>query len=193
MENYNRAYTYRASGLHWSMPSEHLPDPEAPMYYAATGFLGEMGIFSTGVGTTRPFHYVLAPWIDPDALISKLTVQNLPGVVFLPAQVRPYYGLFQQKRVPGIELVVTDPGSFDPVLTGVSILQTLWVLYPDKIPLKNQTAAEGLDTLLGGPALRTAITEGKDTGELNKLIRASLADYRSKRRQFLIYPEGQAQ
>ncbi|OQA05810.1 MAG: hypothetical protein BWY66_02225 [bacterium ADurb.Bin374] len=191
MENYQRDVTYRNCGLHWTMPSEHLPDPESPLYYATTGFLGEMGIFSTGVGTTRPFHYVLAPWIDPDALISKLTVLNLPGVAFLPTTVRPYYGLFQQKRVPGIEIVVTDHSSYDPVVTGIAILHTLWTLYPDKIPLSNQTAAEGVDTLLGGSDIRTAIIQKKGMDEIRSRIRSSVSDFLTKRKQFLIYPEAQ--
>ncbi len=190
MENYRRNDTYRAIGLHWALPSEHLPDPESPVYYATTGFLGEMGIFSTGVGTTRPFHYVLAPWIDPDALISKLAVQNLPGVAFLPTAARPYYGLFQQKRVPGIEIVVTDHQVYDPVMTGIAILHALWALYPDNIPLSNQTAAEGVDILLGGSTIRTAIIQGKGIDEIRGLVKAPLTDFLAKRKQFLIYPEG---
>ena len=150
-----------------------------------------MGIFSTGVGTTRPFHYVLAPWIDPDALISKLAVLNLPGVAFLPTAVRPYYGLFQQKRVPGIEIVVTDHQAYDPVGTGIAILHALWALYPDNIPLSNQTAAEGVDILLGGSDIRTAIIQGKGMDEIRGLVKASVSDFMKKRKQFLIYPEGQ--
>lgn len=189
MENYHRSATYRSCGLHWSMPSEHLPDPESPIYYATTGFLGEMGIFSTGVGTTRPFHYILAPWIEPDALVSKLAGQRLPGVTFLSTSVRPYYGLFQQKKTPGIEIIVTDHQAYDPVTTGIVILQTLWTLYPDKIPLSNQTAAEGVDILLGGSMIRTAIIQGKGTDELKQIIQSSLTDFMVKRREFLIYPE----
>ncbi|HEY9068765.1 MAG TPA: DUF1343 domain-containing protein [Candidatus Ozemobacteraceae bacterium] len=189
MENYQRSMTYRETGLHWALPSEHLPDPEAPLYYATTGFLGELGIFSTGVGTTRPFHYILAPWIDPDALISRLLSKRLAGVSFLPVEVRPYYGLFAQKRVPGIEIVITNTTIFDPVMTGVLILQSLRSLYPDKIPLGNRAAADGLDTLLGGPAVREAIDADKDADEIRRLIQATLTEYRARRRAFLIYPE----
>lgn len=48
---------------------DHIPEPDSPLFYAVTGFLGEMGVFSTGVGTNRPFHYVLAPWIDGELLL----------------------------------------------------------------------------------------------------------------------------
>ncbi|HOY67415.1 MAG TPA: DUF1343 domain-containing protein [Candidatus Ozemobacteraceae bacterium] len=189
MENYRRSMTFRETGLHWALPSEHLPDPDAPLYYATTGFLGELGIFSTGVGTTRPFHYILAPWIDPDALISRLLSKRLAGVSFLPVEARPHYGLFAQKRVPGIEIVVTDTAVYDPVMTGVLLLQSLRSLYPDKIPLANRAAAEGLDTLLGGPAVREAIDAEKDADEIRRLIQATLTEYRARRREFLIYPE----
>lgn len=189
MEGYSRRMSYRQTGLHWLPPSDHLPEPETPLYYATTGFLGEMGVFSTGVGTTRPFHYVLAPWIDGELLAQKLSRHQLPGVRFLPTSVKSYYGLYQQKKIPGIEIVIEEPGIYDPFLTGVAILRNLWEIYPDKIPLANPAVSSGLDTLLGGPQVRTAIQKGTPLFQILAEIQPRLLDYRKRRKAFLIYPE----
>lgn len=189
MEGYSRDLTFRETGLHWIPPSDHLPEPESPSFYAITGFLGEMGVFSTGVGSTRPFHYILAPWIDGELLSQKLARHQLPGVKFIPTGIKPFYGLYQLKRTPGIEIVIEDPLQFDPFLIGVAILRTLWELYPDKIPLANPAISSGLDTLLGGPQVRIGIQKGTPLFQILTEIQPKLLQYRQRRQSFLIYPE----
>ncbi|MBI3039862.1 DUF1343 domain-containing protein, partial [bacterium] len=183
-----RAFDYRETMLHWVPPSDHLPEPDSPSYYAITGFLGEMGIFSTGVGYTRPFHYILAPWIDGELLAAKLSKYNLPGVRFIPSLVKPYYGLYQQKTIPGIEIIIRDNINFDPVLTGIAIIRTLRELYPIKIPLEHPAISEGLDTLLGGPSVRNALIAGTPLMRILTDWQPHLEEYRKKRRSFMIYP-----
>ena len=189
MEGYSRSMTFKDTGLHWVPPSDHIPEPDSPLFYAVTGFLGEMGVFSTGVGTNRPFHYVLAPWIDGELLSQKLERHKLAGVRFIPASEKPYYGLFSQKQTTGIEIVVTDRLTFDPFLAGMAILRALNELYPERIPLNNAAAAEALDTLLGSSKVRGGILGGQTLMQIHAGLQSNLNDYLKKRREFLIYPE----
>lgn len=189
MEGYSRNMSFRDTNLHWVPPSDHIPEADSPIFYATTGFLGEMGVFSTGVGTTRPFHYVLSPWIDGELLAQKLQKHKLPGVRFLQAATRPYYGLYAQKEITGIELVITDRVVYDPFLTGAAILKALWELYPERIPLLNPAAAEALDTLLGSSKVRKAILNGQPLMELYASLQPDLADFLKKRKEFMIYPD----
>lgn len=187
MEGYTRSMTYRDTGLVWIHPSDHLPEPETPLYYATTGFLGEMGVFSVGVGTTKPFQYILAPWIDGELLSNKLQKMNLAGVKFLPVQVMQYYGLFQQKKIPGVQIIVCDANVYDPVITGISILKALYELYPDKIPLNNSHVANALDSLLGTTYIRNAIVKGIPLFQIQSEINLSLKNYLKIREEFIIY------
>ncbi|HNX75602.1 MAG TPA: DUF1343 domain-containing protein [Candidatus Rifleibacterium sp.] len=189
MEGYSRGMSYRDTGLHWVPPSDHIPEADSPMYYAVTGFLGEMGVFSTGVGTNRPFHYILAPWLDGEVLAQKLERHKLAGVRFISASEKPYYGLFAQKKCQGIEIVITDPLTFDPFIAGTAILRSLYEIYPDRIPLTNPAAAEALDTLLGSSRVRNGILGGQTLMQVHTSIQASLKDFINKRKEFLIYPE----
>ncbi|MBP5468930.1 MAG: DUF1343 domain-containing protein, partial [Candidatus Riflebacteria bacterium] len=47
MEGYRRGMIYADTGLHWVPPSDFIPESTTPFYYAATGFIGEIGVFST--------------------------------------------------------------------------------------------------------------------------------------------------
>ena len=65
MKNYYRGSTLEELGLIWIPTSPHVPSSITPMYMVATGILGELGIFSIGVGYTTPFMTIAAPWINP--------------------------------------------------------------------------------------------------------------------------------
>lgn len=189
MEGYRRNMTYSDTGLHWIPPSDHIPEPTTPLYYAATGFIGEIGVFSTGVGTNRPFHYILAPWIDGEILTFRLEAYKLPGVRFISAREKPYYGLYSGQVTAGIELVITDINTFDPFLTGTAILKTLYDLYPDRIPLQNQAAAEAIDSLAGSSVVRASILTKQPLMQIYNIVQSELNDFIKKRNEFLIYNE----
>lgn len=189
MEGYRRDMSWHETGLHWVPPSDHIPEPDTPAFYAATGFIGEMGVFSTGVGTTRPFRYILAPWIDGEMLAQRLNRHHLPGIVFVTATQKPYYGLYAQRKTTGIEMVITDRAVFDPFLAGMAILKNLYELYPNRIPLNNPAAAEAIDTLLGSQKIRQSIISGLPLMQIWSSLQSDIAEFNGKRREFLIYPE----
>ncbi len=189
MEGYKRSMTYTDTGFHWIPPSDFIPEPTTPIYYATTGFIGEIGVFSTGVGTNRPFHYVLAPWIDGEILAERLETYNMPGVRFIPVQEKPYYGLYSGQVTNGIEIVIKNQESFDPFLTGAAILKSLYELYPDRIPLKNQAAAEAIDCLAGSASIREMITSNQLLMQIYSSIQPNLTQFIQKRSEFLIYPD----
>jgi len=189
MEGYHRNMSFRETALHWVPPSDHIPEPETPIYYAATGFLGELGVFSTGVGTNRPFRYVLAPWLDGEMLARKLERYKIPGVRFIPASEKIYYGLFANRTIGGVEIVINNFKSFDPPLAGMAILKSLYEMNAERIPLTNPAAAEALDTLLGNRFIRNGIVSGQSLMEIYSSTQRELGEFIKKRREFLIYPE----
>ena len=189
MEKYNRQFSYKETGLHWIPPFDHVNEGDTPIYYAVTGILGEMGVFSTGVGTTRRFRYILAPWIDGEILSDLITKLNLPGLSVIPTTQTPYYGLFANKKINGVELIITDKSKFDPFKCCVAFLKTLYDLYPQQIPLKNHTVSEALDILVGNEAMREGILKGQSIETICDSVKIEQTDFLNKRQQFLIYPE----
>src|ERR1700722_5214618 len=44
MLGWKRTMSYKDTGLHWIPTSPHVPEHDSPLFYAATGILGELGI-----------------------------------------------------------------------------------------------------------------------------------------------------
>ncbi len=189
MEGYSRGLSFKETGLHWIPPFAHVNSETTPLYYSITGILGEMGVFSTGVGTTRPFRYVLAPWLDGELLAQSLEKLQLQGIKFIPTQETPYYGLFSQKLVKGVELVVMDFETIDPFKCTLGILKTLYELYPDQIPLNNETLASSMNILVGDEAMCEGILQKVSINSLFTSVEESQQEFLTKRKQFLIYAE----
>jgi len=129
MENYNRKMYFEETGLSWILPSPNLPTVESCFAFNATCIFEGTNI-SEGRGTTKPFQFVGAPWIDGAALADKLNSHDLPGVVFRPHYFTPLnYHPRDGKHVGdlcgGVEMHITDRETFTPVMTGITMLYTI--------------------------------------------------------------------
>ena len=80
---------------------------------------------SEGRGTTRPFEFFGAPWIDGVKLTSYLNQAGLPGVHFREAAFEPGFQKFQGEVCRGCQIHVKDRESFQPVRTALAILAHL--------------------------------------------------------------------
>lgn len=129
MEGWQRWMSYMDTGLTWVPTSPHVPEAVTPLYYPATGILGELSLVSIGVGYTLPFQLVGAPWIDANVLAENLNKHRFPGVYFLPWHFKPFYGRYAKEVCHGVLLRITDPLNYLPVTTQYLILGTLKNLY----------------------------------------------------------------
>jgi uncharacterized protein YbbC (DUF1343 family) len=159
-DGWRRALTQWESGLPFLPPSPNLKDLESLFHYPGT-CLFEGTALSVGRGTDAPFRQIGAPWLDPARVIAALPRERLAGVRFLPARFTPLApgdGKHPGLPVQGIRLVLTDPASYDPVLTTVVLLATIRRIHPDSIGFR----AAGFDRLAGGSGLREALLAGLD-------------------------------
>lgn len=133
MKGWKRSMTFKDTGLSWIPTSPNVPDAETPLYYPATGILGELGLVSIGVGYTLPFKVIGAPWIEAEKLTAKLRQEKIPGVLFRPFYFRPFSGKFSHQNLEGVLITVTDPSKFKPVTTQYRIIDALKTLYPAQV------------------------------------------------------------
>jgi uncharacterized protein YbbC (DUF1343 family) len=162
VQGWARRDRHDATGLPWVLPSPNIPTLDTATVYPATGLV-EGTVLSEGRGTTRPFELVGAPWLDA-RLAAALTERALPGVVFREAVFRPTFGKHAGDTVRGVQLHLTDATAFDPVATGVALLQAVAQLHPDE-PLwwpAEPGRPPFVDLLWGSPALREGIDRGAD-------------------------------
>ena len=108
MEGYNRKMSFADTGMPWVLPSPHQPNAESALYYPATGILRELYYVSIGVGYTMPFKLVAADWVDAAELNRRLNALEIPGVMFRPIHIKPFYSTGKGENLQGVEIYVTD-------------------------------------------------------------------------------------
>lgn len=168
MTGWRRNMHFADTGLPWVMTSPNIPTPETALVYPGTGILGGTNV-SEGIGTTRPFEFVGAPWLNADFLAWRLNRLKLPGVIFRPAYFVPQYGLYQGQQCSGVQLHITDAKAFKPIKTGMYILREVQELGGQNFQFRRPNAPDGsLDLIIGDNRLRTgkvAVTELLDEWE----------------------------
>ncbi|MDR3037837.1 MAG: DUF1343 domain-containing protein, partial [Candidatus Adiutrix sp.] len=133
-ENWRRALYFPETGLPWVRPSPNLPTFEAAWVYPGQ-VIWEGTNISEGRGSTRPFTLLGGPFINPRVLAARLKKLDLPGLAFRTAHFQPTSNKWAGQICRGLELYPLSK-SFQPYLTGLSLLQIILELYPDGLCLK---------------------------------------------------------
>jgi uncharacterized protein YbbC (DUF1343 family) len=195
LDGWDRAMTWADTGRPWIAPSPNMPAAATALLYPGACLI-EATELSEGRGTTRPFHLVGAPGIEPPALADHLGARALPGVAFLPTYFRPQFQKHRGEICGGVELVVTDPGAFHSYRTGVELLRAVGLVAPRALVWRRaayEFVADrpALDLLTGGPDCRLALAAA-DGAALDAWMASWAADeaaFREERRAILLYPE----
>ena len=132
MEGWTRNMDFRATGMPWVLPSPHQPTPESALYYPTSGILGELGYMSIGVGYTEPFKLFCAEWIDAEELAKRLNARNIPGMMFRPIHIKPFYSVGAGSDIQGVELYITDLDAAPLSMIQFYVMEELADMHPDK-------------------------------------------------------------
>jgi uncharacterized protein YbbC (DUF1343 family) len=147
---------------------------------------------SEGRGTTRPFEFFGAPFLNPYELTMRLDRMLLPGVRFRPCHFEPTFQKYAGEFCGGAQLHVLDRQAFRPVETAVSILHAVRQLAPTEFawrppPYEYEEEKMPIDILWGSEALRVAIDAGVSAGEILEETRTDVRDFEQLVDSFLLY------
>ena len=156
MRGWRRRMDYAATGLPWVLPSPHIPHAETALFYPATGILGELGTLSIGVGYTLPFQLFAAPWIDAAQLARRMNALRVPGVIFRPIYLKPFYATFKGEFIQGVQVHLTDARRAALGELQFLVMQELATLYPSHNPLQEADSVRlrMFDKVCGSPEIR---------------------------------------
>lgn len=191
MSEWRREMFWEATGLPWVPPSPNMATPDTARVYPG-GCLIEGTNLSEGRGTTRPFEWIGAPFIEPDRWAAALSAQRLPGVVFRPCVFQPTFHKWKGRECGGVQLHVTDQERFKPYLTGLALIATARRLYPRgfawrRPPYEFERKRLPIDLLLGSERVRRQLERGLPLPEIEASWRGELGAFRQARRKFLLY------
>lgn len=161
MKGWKRSLTFDQTGLPWVLTSPHIPHATSAYYYAASGILGEFSFMSIGVGYTLPFQLFAKDSIDASALSQRLNKLQLPGVLFRPIFLKPFYAVGQGKNYSGVQFYLTDYKKVRLTEIQFYVMQEMAALYPEKKCFGSETEKryDMFDKVCGSDQIRLLIAK----------------------------------
>ena len=185
-EGWDRREWFDAFDLPWVYPSPNMPILETAAIYPGM-CLFEATTLSEGRGTTRPFHLVGAPWIDPQRFVTLAEEgaerAGLTGVGFRPAAFTPGFQKHAGVGCRGLEVHVFDRDRMNATLLGMVLVDAAYRCDPGGFgwrqePYEFIDDVPAIDLLTGSPEFREAVENGGS-------IRAVLDGWEAQRQLFL--------
>ncbi|OEU96565.1 exo-beta-N-acetylmuramidase NamZ domain-containing protein [Streptomyces oceani] len=173
--------------LPWVPPSPNMPTPETATAYPGTGYFEGTNL-SEGRGSTRPFEFIGAPYLDYH-YSDRLNARELPGVRFRECYFVPTFSKHKEKTCAGVQLFVTDPRRFEPVPAAVAMLveASRYDEFAWREDDWDKERPYWIDKLSGSTRLRKMIDSGAEPEEIATHWRGDVRDFERARRKYLLY------
>ncbi|MCX7918281.1 MAG: DUF1343 domain-containing protein [bacterium] len=176
MVGWRRSQWFDETGLQFIPPSPNMPTVDTALVFPGLCFIEGINV-SEGRGTTRPFEWIGAPWIDAEALAAELNKLDLPAVRFRPTYFTPHYSKYKGELCNGIQTHILDRNTFNAPMIGLYVVKTIHDMFPEKFQwIKYENYF--FDLLLGTDKVRLAIDKHRSISDL-------LAEWKKEIKQFL--------
>lgn len=188
MEGWNRDMTFDQTGLPWVPTSPHIPHEYSAYFYVATGIMGELGVFSEGVGYTLPFQVFAAEWIDERELAERMNELEIPGVIFRPVVFKPFYGRDQGKTLHGVQIHFNDYTKADLMKLQFWFMQVHKEMYPDKNVFemgKNRWSM--FEKVTGTDQIRKLFSKNYKVSDIEEYLSKDTASFIEKSSTYYLY------
>ncbi|HLR63637.1 MAG TPA: DUF1343 domain-containing protein [Lentibacillus sp.] len=183
MKGWKRTMHFEDTGLPWVMTSPNIPTRNTAYLYAGTELLDDTTL-TTGLGTTRPFELVGAPWIDGEALAEEMNDRDIAGVTFRSAYFTPMFGKYEGEMVGGVQVHMDDPSQVDLVNLGLHLVDAMRDQNPEKFEMTSSYA-----NLIGDTEVPDMIMNNEPVEDIIGSWREELDTWvEDVRNQYLMYP-----
>jgi uncharacterized protein YbbC (DUF1343 family) len=189
MKGWKRSMTFDQTGLPWVLTSPHVPHATSSFYYAASGILGEFSFMSIGVGYTLPFQLFAKDSIDAQLLSKKLNDLQLPGVLFRPIYLKPFYAVGQGKNYSGVEFYLTDYKKVRLTEIQFYVMQVMAGLYPGKRCFGPDTEKryDMFDKVCGSDQIRLLMAKNMKVEDMLPYWRKDEAAFQQLSKKYYLY------
>jgi uncharacterized protein YbbC (DUF1343 family) len=177
MQGWQRGMAWTDTGLRWVPTSPNIPRATSPLYYVATGLIGELAGIETGCGGPMPFEIVMARGLNVDSFVRYLRGQNFPGVTF-----QPYVSGVHQ----GAQLKIDPHAQADLTALGVYILADI----NHGANVFRNSNGEHLNMFYkcyGSESIRGQIEKGVPPGRIVAGWAPGVARFDAERKSYLLY------
>ncbi len=174
MKEWWRNSLFTQTGLPWVLPSPNMPTEKTAVVYPGM-VLFEGTNVSEGRGSTIPFELFGAPYVNTALLRKKIEQRKLPGCVLREHNFLPTFQKWKGQYCFGMQIHITNPGSFKPVYTAATILEAIIKTSPKGSfsfttpPYEYEYELMPFDILSGNSQLRECLERGEDLENLKVL------------------------
>ncbi len=188
MKGWNRKMTFEDTGLEWVLSSPHIPRPSTAPYYVATGVMGELQVFTEGVGYTLPFQMFAAEWIDPHKLADAMNGLGLEGVIFRPVVFKPYYGKWAKKEMKGVQIHIVDADKFNLMGLQFMFMDVHHRMYPDiDVYTLSEKRHAMFDKVTGSSKIRETFFKNYKYSDIEPIMYEDVESFRDLSRRYYLY------
>lgn len=186
MHGWRRSMWYDQTGLPWVPPSPNMPTLETATLYPGACLIEGTNL-SEGRGTTKPFEWIGAPWIDADRWAETLNDLCLPGVRFRPIHFTPAFSKYANQPCDGVQIHVTVRDVLKPTEVGLHLIETAIRDYPDRFAFWENRGRYFFDLLAGTADLRSSLMAGEPSTEILQRWEKDAAAFADRRRRYVLY------
>ena len=188
---WSRAALFSETGLPWVLPSPNMPTFDTALVYPGQ-CLWEGTNISEGRGTTRPFEFFGAPFIDGAALMAALSPEDFPGLGLRVVHFKPTFQKHSGQSCGGLQLHIRDPREVRSLESAWALLAACWRNWPEFCQWRTERYEfvddrPAIDLLSGGPWLREMVEAGASTAEMKSSQEDGRAEFIARRARFLRY------
>lgn len=194
-EGWRRDQYFDETDLPWVFPSPNMPTLETAILYPGMCLIEGTNL-SEGRGTTRPFHLVGAPWIDPGRFAalcrSGALDSQLEGVAFRPATFLPQFQKHAGQLCGGVEIHLRDRHRLESFLLGLVVIEAARRCDVERFAWRTQTYEFvdnpiAIDLLCGNSEARLGLEAGLRPRDLLDGWSEELAAFKAQRASCLLY------
>lgn len=189
MKGWKRKMDYVQTGLQWVPSSPHIPHPHSSFFYPVSGILGELGYMSIGVGYTIPFQMFAAPWVEAEKLAKNLNDLNVPGVVFRPMYLKPFYSVGKGELLQGVQVHLMDYQKAPLSDLQFLVMQEVAALYPDRAVFDHadQKRFRMFDLVSGSKFIREEFSKRNRWEDIRDFWYKDVEDFRKLSKKYYLY------
>jgi uncharacterized protein YbbC (DUF1343 family) len=183
MDGWKRDMHFEDTELPWVLTSPNIPTKETAYLYAGTELADDTSL-STGLGTTKPFELLGAPWIRGEDLAAEMNSRDISGVKFRSAYFTPMFSKYEGELVGGVQVHIDDPADIDLVKLGLNLVDAMRDENPEEFEMTPSYV-----NLIGDPAVPDMIMDGVPVDDIIASWEDELDAWIDEvRNQYLMYP-----
>lgn len=189
MKGWKRKMDYTQTGLQWVPASPHIPHAHSALFYPVSGILGELGYMSIGVGYTIPFQMFAAPWINATEFAKALNNLHVPGIVFRPIYLKPFYSVGKGEQLQGVQIYIMNLQKAPLSEIQFLVMQEVAALYPEHSVLEhaNKGRFRMFDMVCGSKQIRERFSKRNRWEDIRNYWYKDVDSFRKLSKKYYLY------